>query len=613
MKKKLWTRLIIAIAVIMIGVLCYFLLPISAGADAFTQDYCVGLTGPGYRNCTQSALTWENYMINHNNAQFKKFLKKMVKNSESTPASPSSPSNTPNTPDTVSYNLRVNKTGTGAGTVTDTTIPGEISCGDDCSGVYDSGAVVTLTETPTTGSTFGGWGGACSGTATTCAVTMSGDESVTATFDSVTPIVSYNLNVAIAGSETGTVTSVPAGISCDGSDAGCSATYNSGASVVLTAVADDAGFTSANWTGGCVGSGLTCTVSMTENKTATVTFSSGTPPNPTPTLITGCAGLTVYTAVNYGGTGTCLTVGNYLTNDLMAKGSADNSIVSFKLEPGYTTRVSRDNNYAGGSQLFVQSIPDLNAMGRMPVSNYTWKNNISSLKVTKLASTPTPPSSTLVTGCAGLTAYTAVNYGGTGTCLPVGNYLANDLIANGSADNSIVSLKLEPGYVTTVFRDNNYTGGSQLFVQSIPSLEALGNIQGLGSTASHSIFTWKNVISSLKVVKSSTTPVVSTSTLTTGCAGVTFYSSTNYTGTSVCLAVGDYSRTNLFANGIADNSITSFKLEPGYVVTVSRDDNYAGGSQLFTTNISNLATMGHMPNSEYTWENNISSLKVAKL
>jgi len=77
------------------------------------------------------------------------------------------------------FGLTVSRAGTGSGSVTST--PAGIVCGDDCSESYDYGTVVTLTATANTGSTFTGWGGACSGTAD-CVVTMDAAKSVTATF-----------------------------------------------------------------------------------------------------------------------------------------------------------------------------------------------------------------------------------------------------------------------------------------------------------------------------------------------------------------------------------------------------------------------------------------------
>ena len=78
------------------------------------------------------------------------------------------------------FPLTVTKTGSGSGAVTST--PSGISCGVDCSEIYDFNTQVTLTATPALGSDFTGWSGACTGTGS-CVVTMTGARSVTATFD----------------------------------------------------------------------------------------------------------------------------------------------------------------------------------------------------------------------------------------------------------------------------------------------------------------------------------------------------------------------------------------------------------------------------------------------
>jgi Divergent InlB B-repeat domain len=72
------------------------------------------------------------------------------------------------------------KAGTGTGVVTSS--PAGISCGDQCSVLFDQDSQVTLTASPAAGSTFEGWSGAgCSGTGT-CQITVDSDEEVTATF-----------------------------------------------------------------------------------------------------------------------------------------------------------------------------------------------------------------------------------------------------------------------------------------------------------------------------------------------------------------------------------------------------------------------------------------------
>jgi subtilase family serine protease len=80
---------------------------------------------------------------------------------------------------TPTQTLTVANSGNGSGTVTSS--PAGINCGATCSHAYATGTNVTLSATPTSGSVFSGWTGACSGTGG-CNVTMSQAQSVTAAF-----------------------------------------------------------------------------------------------------------------------------------------------------------------------------------------------------------------------------------------------------------------------------------------------------------------------------------------------------------------------------------------------------------------------------------------------
>ena len=158
--------------------------------------------------------------------------------------------------------LTISKSGNGSGTVT--SAPSGINCGADCTEPYDFGTVVTLTATPSVGSTFTGWSGSgCSGTGT-CIVTMNAAASVTANFT----LNQYTLTAVKAGTGGGTITSSPAGINC-GVD--CSEPYNHGTVITLTATPDGSS-NFAGWSGGgCTGTG-TCVVSLTAATTVTATF-----------------------------------------------------------------------------------------------------------------------------------------------------------------------------------------------------------------------------------------------------------------------------------------------------------------------------------------------------
>jgi hypothetical protein len=83
------------------------------------------------------------------------------------------------------YTLTVYKSGLGKGSVTSK--PGGLSCGSKCtttSKSFSRYSQVTLTAKAAKDSAFTGWSGACSGTASTCTMTMVGDVTATAAFAS---------------------------------------------------------------------------------------------------------------------------------------------------------------------------------------------------------------------------------------------------------------------------------------------------------------------------------------------------------------------------------------------------------------------------------------------
>jgi len=166
------------------------------------------------------------------------------------------------TPEATTYALSVQDNGNG------TVSGGGINCGTTCSAAIAQGAQVTLTATAASGSTFAGWSGACSGTGSTCQVTMAGAETVTATFVSSTTTY-YTLTVLTIGIGTGTVTGN--GISCP-SD--CTESVASGTSITLTAV-PASGSTFALWEFCDSANGTTCIMSMTANKKVYASFTTG--------------------------------------------------------------------------------------------------------------------------------------------------------------------------------------------------------------------------------------------------------------------------------------------------------------------------------------------------
>jgi phospholipase C len=159
--------------------------------------------------------------------------------------------------------VTVAMTGGGTGT-TVTSSPAGINCPTTCSATFPKNTQVTLTETA--GSNyFVGWGGSCSGTSP-CSLTVSGAESVTATFSA-----GDALSLTMAGSGSGTVTSTPAGITCPGT---CSAIFPPNTSVTLTETATSPNVFN-SWSGACTGTTV-CSVTLgAPTNAVTATFSAG--------------------------------------------------------------------------------------------------------------------------------------------------------------------------------------------------------------------------------------------------------------------------------------------------------------------------------------------------
>jgi hypothetical protein len=87
------------------------------------------------------------------------------------------------------FGVSITISGTGTGTVTSS--PAGINCtitngavgSGACTASFASGTTVTLTAAAASGSTFTGWGGACTGSAATCAVLVIGVRDVSAAFN----------------------------------------------------------------------------------------------------------------------------------------------------------------------------------------------------------------------------------------------------------------------------------------------------------------------------------------------------------------------------------------------------------------------------------------------
>jgi hypothetical protein len=180
--------------------------------------------------------------------------------------------------------LTVTFGGTGEGVVNSN--PGTyINCSSDrsytdCTETFTKGASVTIIATAGLANTFAGWSGACTGTNTSCTISMTEDKNAIATFN---PMGTHTLTILKTGTGTGKVTAPF--IDCGST---CTMNYYDGAPANLTAT-PDVNSTFANWSGDCTGS--TCALIMNSDKRVTATFNATTTPPVvfSPMLLPECA------------------------------------------------------------------------------------------------------------------------------------------------------------------------------------------------------------------------------------------------------------------------------------------------------------------------------------
>jgi uncharacterized repeat protein (TIGR02543 family) len=252
--------------------------------------------------------------------------------------------------------------GSGSGTITGPGIACNIAGNGQngsCSNDFANGTVVTLTAAATAGHTFAGWTGACAGAGNNavCNVTMSAARAVTAAFTA--PIPQFALTLGVSnGNGTGTVTgtSINCNFAINGptatSSGTCSASYNSGTNVSLTAT-PSADMTFIGWGGACAGTGA-CNVSMTQARSVTAKFNAPSLATLQASLFNNCVGCHV--------AGTEMSAGN--THSRLVN-VATTSRAGNPLATTYPTRVVPYD--AQNSYLYYQLIKTPGAYG-MPLA-----------------------------------------------------------------------------------------------------------------------------------------------------------------------------------------------------------------------------------------------------
>jgi hypothetical protein len=189
--------------------------------------------------------------------------------------------------------LSISLPGAGSGSVTGT----GLNCPSSlCDAGYPSTTSVPLSESAASGSAFTGWsGGGCSGLASTCDVSVSAIEDVSATFEPL-ELIGLSASGSGAGSVGATDSLEGPTLNCTSA---CSADYAADTTLDITETpASGSIFT--GWSGPCTGTGI-CRVSVQNAATVTATFTA----DPTLTVAVAGAGSGVVTGTNIECPGSC--------------------------------------------------------------------------------------------------------------------------------------------------------------------------------------------------------------------------------------------------------------------------------------------------------------------
>lgn len=146
--------------------------------------------------------------------------------------------------------------------------PAGIECGSSCASTFAIGTKVELTVTTEESSEFVGWEGACTGSASSCSVSLDAGKEVIAVFRSKSNRA--DLTISFGGKGGGSVTSQPVGLQCSSQ---CTGGFEKGTMVTLTA-APDATSVFSGWTGACSGAARTCMVTLADATQVTANFAN---------------------------------------------------------------------------------------------------------------------------------------------------------------------------------------------------------------------------------------------------------------------------------------------------------------------------------------------------
>jgi hypothetical protein len=265
--------------------------------------------------------------------------------------------------------------------------------------------------------------------------------------------------------------------------------------------------------------------------------------------------------------GSCVTrdIGDYPTGGSI--GLPNDSISSIRVGAGAQVLACADENFGGRCEVITGSRSNL-------VASTVGNDQITSVRVQPIGAPPP-----CFPGPQQAAVYVDANFAGLCRLLPVGDFPTGT--STGLPNDSISSVRVGPGTEIHLCENEFYSGACSLLTADMPFL---------GNTT-----VGNDRITSARV-RLQGQPLCST-----GDAQVTFFGDWNFSGPCSTLNIGEFPAAT--STGLANDSISSFRLGPNVEVVVCEHEDFGGACQTFTRDIADM-------NGQAVGNDKITSIKV---
>ncbi len=257
-----------------------------------------------------------------------------------------------------------------------------------------------------------------------------------------------------------------------------------------------------------------------------------------------------YSECGYFGLEVALPPGEYKVEDLEKLGMPNNAISSLRVPRGYAVAIYENDFFRGAGR--VLEVDDKCLIGDQlndKISSIVVEGPVAGGTQTSSSATATASSS-----ASAAAVYTKCGYEGARANLDEGIYNVEDLLKLGIRENSISSIKVNPGYRVDLYFNNFQRGKNGFLTDDDNCLSNDG---------------FDDEISSIKVSKvdDAANTVADAAPVTADGAAVV-YGQCDYAGGSIALQPGRYTQDKLRELGIGNDVIASLKVQQGFTVVL---------------------------------------------